>query len=141
MFTMLTEVQLAFVIVMTIMAILLAFIVPRYTVGGKVYELSRKQLVAGAILIAKHFLRVTAAVFEAELLPIFGKDRPTFEIPDINDGKPVMKGTMVPFTIDECHLPTGLPEDKQIPVEIPAFSNMEVSCFLKMQQYDLPVII
>lgn len=53
---MLTEVQLAFVIVMTIMAILLAFIVPRYTVGGKVYELSRKLLVAGAILIAIHFI-------------------------------------------------------------------------------------
>ena len=93
------------------------------------------------LLDLKDLSRPNTAVFEAELLPIFGKDRPTFEIPDINDGKPVMKGTMVPFTIDECHLPTGLPEDKQIPVEIPAFSHMEVSCFLEMQQYDLPVKI
>lgn len=85
--------------------------------------------------------RPNTAVFDSDLLPIFGKGRPTFEIPDIIDGKPVMKGTIVPFSANVCHLPTGLPEDKQVKVEIPAFSHMEVSCFLEMQQYDIPVKI
>lgn len=80
-------------------------------------------------------------ISDADLMQFFGADRPTFEIPDIVDGKPVLKGTMVPFSTSVCELPTGLPEDKQVQVEIPSHSHIQVTCFLEMEIYSLPAKI
>ena len=53
---MIAEVQLAFVILMSLTAMIIAVVIPKFCIQGKIYEKSRKLLMTGTLLVAVHFL-------------------------------------------------------------------------------------
>lgn len=53
---MITEVQIACIALMSMLVLLLAFVLPRYSEAGRVFERARKLLIVGTVLIVLHFI-------------------------------------------------------------------------------------
>ena len=72
---------------------------------------------------------------------ILGAPLPEVPIPDVVDGKPLLRDTRVTFDPDEQDLPVDLDKDFTVLVPVPGGKKMEVGAYVSVEHYDVPFVI
>lgn len=99
------------------------------TVGFLPYRLSTHEI----------FFYDSKTVWKEELFTnLLGIPLPVITIPDIADGKPVLRDTKVAFGIKEQHLAVDLDKELCVDVTIDAFDKRKVIVFNVMRSYSVP---
>lgn len=78
-------------------------------------------------------------VWREELFPnLLGIPLPEITIPDVADGKPVLRDTKIAFGIQEQHLAVDLDKEFSVDVTIDGFDKIKVVVFNVMRSYSVP---
>ena len=72
---------------------------------------------------------------------ILGAPLPEVPIPDVVDGKPLLRDTRVTFDPDEQDLPVDLDKNFTVLVPGPGGKKMEVGAYVSVEYYDVPFVI
>ena len=72
---------------------------------------------------------------------ILGAPLPEVPIPDVVDGKPLLRDTRVTFDPDEQDLPVDLDKNFTVLVPVPGGKKMEVGAYVSVEYYDVPFVI
>ena len=72
---------------------------------------------------------------------ILGAPLPEVPIPDVVDGKPLLRDTRVTFDPDEQDLPVDLDKNFTVLVPVPGGKKMEVGAYVSVEHYDVPFVI
>lgn len=81
----------------------------------------------------------STTVWREELFPnLLGIPLPEITIPDVADGKPVLRDTKIAFGIQEQHLAVDLDKEFSVDVTIDGFDKKKVVVFNVMRSYSVP---
>jgi hypothetical protein len=81
----------------------------------------------------------STTVWREELFPnLLGIPLPEITIPDVADGKPVLRDTKIAFGIQEQHLAVDLDKEFSVDVTIDGFDKIKVVVFNVMRSYSVP---
>ena len=72
---------------------------------------------------------------------ILGAPLPEVPIPDVVDGKPLLRDTRVTFDPDEQDLPVDLDKNFTVLVPVPGGKKMEVGAYVSVEYYEVPFVI
>ena len=72
---------------------------------------------------------------------VLGNPLPEVVIPDVADGKPVMRDTRVAFDTDEQDLPVDLDKNFTMLVPVPGGKKMEVTAYVSVEYYHVPFVL
>lgn len=72
---------------------------------------------------------------------ILGAPLPEVPIPDVVDGKPLLRDTRVTFDPDEQDLPVDLDKNFTVLVPVPGGKKMEVGAYVSVEYYGVPFVL
>ncbi|MDD2476613.1 MAG: hypothetical protein PHI32_11965, partial [Dysgonamonadaceae bacterium] len=85
------------------------------------------------------FFYDSKTVWEEKLFTLLlGTPLPEITIPDVADGKPVLRDTKIAFGIEKQHLAVDLDKELCVDVTIDAFDKRKVIVFNVMRSYSVP---